>query len=180
MEMKKIKIAKNDVWDSVLYLEGALDKKLSDFSIKFELKLDDARDVIDHVVKSLINYQPFINGHLELFGSLIIPLPTREYLVTVFQVTPDGYFVLDEMEFYSEKGIDDYTGIEFSNETETPHLFIQAIIDYQALGGKNSKEAREIIEFLKDIGFDIPKNLHYPYYDHPLGEKEYGWYYEWV
>jgi hypothetical protein len=65
--MKKIKIAKNDVWDSVLYLEGALDKKLSDFSIKFGLKLNNARDVIDHVVKSLINYQPFINGHPELF-----------------------------------------------------------------------------------------------------------------
>jgi hypothetical protein len=179
--MKKIKIAKNRVWDSVLYLGDALDKRISDFSIKLELKLDDARDVINHVVESLIDYEPFINGHLELFGSLIFPLPTREYLVVRFQVTPGGYFVLeDEPEFYSEGGIDDYTGIEFSSETENPHLFIQAIIYYEALGGKNSKEAREIIDVLKDIGFDIPRNLYYPFYDHPLGEEEYEWYYEWV
>jgi hypothetical protein len=181
--MKKIKIAKNDVWDSVLYLEGAIDEKLSDFSIKLELRLSEAKEVIDHLVQSLIDYEPFINEYLELFGSFIFPLPqTREYLVVEFQVTPDGYFVLnDELYFYHETEIDDYTGlVDFSEETETPHLLIKAAIDYQALGGKNSKETREIIEFLKDIGFDIPKNLRYPYYDHPLGEKEYGWYYEWV
>jgi len=180
--MKKIKIAKNDVWDSVLYLRGALDKKLSGFSIKLELKLKDSMYVINHVVESLIDYEPFTEGYLELFGNLIFPIPTtREYLVVRFQVTRDGRFVLeDELEFYSEAGIDDYTGIEFSSETETPHLFIHAIIDYKALGGKNSEKAREVIDILKDIGFDIPGDLYYPYYDYPLGEKEYEWYYEWV
>ncbi len=180
--MKKIKIAKNDVRGSVRYLHGALDKKLSNFSIKLELKLGDSMDVINHVVQSLINYKPFTEGYLELFGNLIFPIPTtREYLVVRFQFTPNGHFVLkDELEFYSERGIDDYTGIDFSSETETPHLFIHAIIDYGALGGKNSEKAREVIDVLKDIGFDIPGGPYYPYYDHPLGEEEYEWYYEWV
>ena len=180
--MKKIKITKNDVWDSVLDLKGALDKKLSSFSAKIELKLSEAKHVIGHVVQSLIDYEPFINGYLEIYGSLIIPLPqTREFLVMVFQVTPDWSFELnDDLYFYGEREIDDYTGIYFSDETETPHLFIQAVIDYGALGGKNSKEAMEVIEFLKDIGFEIPRNLLYPYYDHPLEEDEYEWYYEWV
>ncbi len=180
--MKKIKIAKNDVWGSVRHLYGVLAEKISDFSIKLELKLDDSKEVINYVVQSLIDYEPFTEGYLELFGNLIFPLPTTgEYLVVRFEVTPDGHFVLeDELEFYDGHGIDDYTGIEFSSETETPHLFIHAIIDYEALGGKNSEKAREVIDVLKDIGFDIPGNLYYPYYDFPLEEEEYEWYYEWA
>jgi hypothetical protein len=179
--MDKVKITKDEPWISVNHLVDALAEKVSGLKVKLELMLGESKHVITHVVESLIDYEPFTEEYLELFADFVFPVLPGDYLVAGFKITPDGYFVLDELKVFDKYDLEDYyshMGVEVT-EIEEPHLFIQALIDYKSLGGRNSKKVEEIHDFLKSIGFEVPKSSYYPYYDYPLEEKEYDWYYEW-